>query len=134
MRAIPNEDAYNISKFIYEDIITRHSPPKILQSDRGAVFLSEIVTAMISIHPPTIQAFTSGYNPECQGLVERSNSIIKEYLRTNCESESDWDLFIPSCRFALNTRINSTTLRTPFELLYNRRPYDYKDIEIGFLE
>ena len=132
MRAIPSQDKFTIAKFIYEDIITRHSPQLILQSDRGGAFLSEIVEALISVYPPTIQKFSSGYNPNVQGQIERTNATIKEYLRTNIINEEDWDLLIPSCRFSLNTKLNSTTNRTPFELVYNRQPYTFTDIELNF--
>ena len=104
MRAIPNQDKFTVAKFIYEDIICRHSPPLILQSDLGGAFVSDIVQAIVSIYPPTIQKYSSGYNPEVQGLIERTNHTIKEYLRTNLENEEDWDLLFPSCRFSLNTR------------------------------
>ena len=132
MRAIPNQDKFTVAKFIYEDILTRHSPPLILQSDRGGAFLSEIVSEIIVIFPPTVQKFSTGYNPSVQGQIERANASIKEYLRTNIIDEEDWDLMIPSCRFSINTKLNTTTNRTPFELLYNRQPYTFKDLELNF--
>ena len=132
MRAIPSQDKYTIANFIYEDILTRHSPPLVLQSDRGGAFMSDIVQALIEVYPPTIQNFRSGYNPSVQGQIERTNASIKEYLRTNIISEEDWDLMVPSCRYSLNTKLNSTTKRSPFELLYNRQPFTFDDINMNF--
>ena len=131
LKAIPAQDQYNVAKFVLDDIICRHSPPLIIQSDLGGAFISESLQAIESVYPPTIHKYSSGYNPEVNGQVERNNASIKEYLRTSLESETDWDLLIPSCRLSLNTRINTTTKRTPFEMLYNRQPYSFKDLELG---
>jgi hypothetical protein len=85
------------------------------------------------VHQPTVQKYTSGFNPNCNGSIERANSTIKQYLRAYCSSGNpDWDLLIPSCQFSLNTKVHSTTGKMPYELLYNRIPYTYMDREIGF--
>ncbi|RWS06308.1 Retrovirus-related Pol polyprotein from transposon 412-like protein, partial [Dinothrombium tinctorium] len=93
MRAIPNQDAYNIGKFIHEEIMTRHCPPLYLMSDRGRVFISEIVQSIVAINPPTIQQYTSGYHPKSNGTIERVQGALKNVLKTFCyTNDADWDL------------------------------------------
>ena len=133
MRVIPAQDQYNVGKFILEDIITRHSPPVVIQSDLGGPFISEAVQSIIAVYPPTIQKYRSGYNPQVCGQIERTNASIKEYLRTNLDNKRDWDLLVPACRLSLNTKVNTTTKRSPFELLNNRQPFTFKDIELYVL-
>ncbi|RWS20999.1 putative LTR retrotransposon-like protein, partial [Leptotrombidium deliense] len=69
MRAIPNQNAIEI------EIFNRYGPPKFLLSDRGKVFLSEIVEAIVAINPPCKQQYTSGYHPQCNGNVERVQGV-----------------------------------------------------------
>jgi len=132
MRALPKADAYNVGKFIYEDIICRHGAVRYLCSDRGTVFLSDVIQAIVSLHPPTEQLFSTAYNPKCQSNVERYNSTVKSLLRAHCNlDDKNWDIYIPSIRFAINTRAHSTTGKIPFELIYNRLPYNMTDITMG---
>ncbi|RWS25965.1 integrase core domain containing protein-like protein [Leptotrombidium deliense] len=129
MRAIPSQNAVEIGKFIVEDIFNRYGPPKHLLSDRGKVFMSEIVEAIVAINPPCKQLYTSGYHPQCNGNVERVQGVIKNILKNYCNTKhDDWDLFISHAKFAYNSKINKTTGFSPFALTYNRQPYNLVDI------
>ncbi|RWS25404.1 pol polyprotein-like protein, partial [Leptotrombidium deliense] len=132
LKAIPNQSSYEIAKFIHERILCTHGPPRQLMSDRGKVFISEIVQAIIAINPPTIQKFTSGYHPASNGNVERINGIVKNVLRcfTN-ENTDDWDLFVMTSQYAYNTKINATTGMSPFQIIYNRTPYNILDLQLN---
>ena len=48
-RAIEKADAKTIAWFLYDEIICRHSCPKEILSDRGAAFVSQIVTNLVEI-------------------------------------------------------------------------------------
>ncbi|RWS00054.1 pol polyprotein-like protein [Dinothrombium tinctorium] len=128
MRAIPSQDAIQIGKFINCEIMNRHGPPMYLMSDKGRVFISEIVQAIVAINPPTIQQFTSGYHPKSNGNVERVQGTLKNVLRTFChENDEDWDLFVDAAKFSYNTKISETTGFSPYELLFNRKPLSIYD-------
>ncbi|KZS20857.1 Uncharacterized protein APZ42_012348 [Daphnia magna] len=61
--------------------------------------------------------------PQTNGQVERANrtlvSTIKSYVNL---SHDDWDLHIPMATLAINSARQSTTKRSPFELIYGRTP------------
>ena len=66
--------------------------------------------------------FTSSYNPRANGQAERTNqtftNIIQKYAIENRES---WPDFIPYAQLAYNTKINSTTKYSPFELVFGKK-------------
>ncbi|RWR98801.1 pol polyprotein-like protein, partial [Dinothrombium tinctorium] len=129
MRPISKQDAYNIGKFINEDM-NRHGPPLYLMSDKGKVFISDVVQAIVAINPPCLQQLTSGYHPRSNGTVERVQGTLKNVLKTYCYiDDDDWDLYVPSAKYAYNTKVSETTGFSPFELIYNRLPYNQLDIE-----
>ncbi|RWS23791.1 pol polyprotein-like protein [Leptotrombidium deliense] len=130
MKAIKNQNSYTIAKFIKNNIICRYGPPRFILSDRGAVFLSNIVKSVIDLYPPTEQQFTSGFHPQCNANVERVQGTIKNILKPYVNiKENDWDLYLPHCQLAYNTKIHETTKYSPFELLFNFKPDSVFDIE-----
>lgn len=109
------------------DIFTIIGPPRILQSDNGAQFTSEVVAMMnklIGVQP----RFIAPYNPRADGKVERSvgtsTSVIKKLVHGHTRS---WPLFVPFAQFAVNCKINETTNSTPFALMFGRRANELKD-------
>lgn len=94
--------------------------PKEILSDRGTQFTSglmEEVARLASIK----QYFTSPYHPQCNGLCERVNGVLKSMLRKMClEQPRDWDRYLPAVLFAYREVTQSSTGFSPFELLYGR--------------
>ncbi|RWS18994.1 hypothetical protein B4U80_01517 [Leptotrombidium deliense] len=100
-------------------------------SYRGKVFVSEIVQAIIAINPPTIPKCTTGYHPASNGNVARINEIVKNVLRCYANEENDdWDLFVMTTQYAYNTKINATTGMSPFQIIYNRAPFNIIDLQL----
>jgi hypothetical protein len=119
-RAIEKADAKTIAGFLYEEIICRHSCPREMLSDRGAVFVSQIVTNLIEIMG-SHRRLTSAYHPQSNGLTERFNQTLCRTLdKCAKETAQEWDVLIPSALFAYRTTKNRTTKYEPFYLLYGR--------------
>jgi hypothetical protein len=121
-RAIEKADAKTVAWFLYDEIICRHSCPREILSDRGAVFVSQIVTNLIEIIG-THRRLTSAYHPQSNGLTERYNQTLCQTLK-KCvkETTQEWDTLIASALFAYRTTKNRTTKYEPFYLLYGRAP------------
>ena len=119
----PNADAQTVAKLLYNEIICRHSSPRSLLSDRGANFLSKVVTETCRFMGIK-KSNTSGYHPQCDGVVERFNRTLMTSLSMYTNSnQTDWDTFVPSVLFAY--RVSPATqgsLHSPFMLLYGRNP------------
>jgi hypothetical protein len=107
--------------------ICRFGAPRHLLSDRGRVFLGNIVTAvntMFRIH----KLNTSPYHPQTDGLVERINGIMESILRSYvARCPLNWDLYLPLAKFAYNTSYQSTIKTSPHEALFGFKatyPFD----------
>jgi len=121
---IATADAQTMATLIRDHIIPRFGPPQILLSDRGSIFLSDLVTCVCSSLGIT-QDMTTRYHPQANGLVERMNGTIARLLRrvlADHTTHQRWDDLLPMILYAIRITPNSTTGHSPFELLYGRIP------------
>lgn len=127
---VKNIDAVTIACLITDEIIPRHGAPRSLLSDRGKNSLSNIVKEVCNLY--SIKKLnTSAYNPACDGLVERLNSMLCQTLSMFVSKhQKDWDVFIPAALLAFRTSPNETTGESPFYLLYGREPLLPMDVSL----
>lgn len=65
---------------------------------------------------------TSPYHPQTNGALERSHRTLKEYLRNFVDKDPmNWDNWIPYAMFTYNTTPHSTTLYTPYEIVFGNK-------------
>ncbi|XP_069981920.1 uncharacterized protein [Penaeus vannamei] len=68
--------------------------------------------------------FTIRYHPQANGLVERTNRVVKAALQSMVEDRPrDWHKHIPELRLALNSAIHRTTGKQPLYLLTDSHAY-----------
>jgi hypothetical protein len=119
--AIPLKDqtAPSIARALYNEIFTRFGPPKTLLSDRGANFLSRIVSELS-------QAFgvkrihTASYHPQTNGACERYNRSIWQALRLHCKNQDEWPEHLSTIMFSFRAMTSAHLQYSPFFLLYGR--------------
>ena len=69
------------------------------------------------------KVFTSSYHPQTDGLVERFNSTLCQFLSMYvAKNQKDWDDFIPLVLFAHRTSVLEVIGDSPFYVLYGREP------------
>ena len=125
--ALRNRTAETVARAIVDKFITVYGPPLYLQTDGGGEFdndlLHDVCTAL-----NTDFRLTIAYNPQSNGVVERTNRVVKEALTALCASTpSQWDEVLPQVRFALNTSVHRSVVDQPIYLFQGR----HVDLPVG---
>jgi len=119
-KAIKEATTENIAKFTVEQIICRHGCPKVINTDRGTTFTSELFQELNKFMGITHKVSTA-YHPQTQGLVEKSHNTLTDCLSMYTSATlKNWDSLLPHIVFAINCSIHETTRYSPFYLLYDR--------------
>ena len=88
--------------------------PNKLLSDNGTQFKSELMKDVASVMNIRL-SFTPPYHPQGNGNVERLNrtftTMVKKYVN---ESQTNWDLYLPTITYAYNSSEHETTKAKPF--------------------
>lgn len=77
--AIPDQTANTVSRALFEEILTRYTIPKIIISDNGTNFISDVFKQTCKLLGITKRQLTP-YAP-MGNLVERQHSSLANYLR-----------------------------------------------------
>lgn len=121
LRATKSTSAKRVIKF-FEKIFGLYGYPHRVISDRGTAFTSKRFTAYLN-EKQVKHVRAAVATPRANGQVERINRIIKGMLpKIAGHDEENWDKYISQVQLAINTTINSTTKKTPHELLMGYRP------------
>lgn len=120
--AVNSADAQTTAKAFVEEIVCRHSAPRVLLSDNGKNFRSKLMQEICKLMN-TKKTFTTAYHPETDGLVERFNGTLTTMLSMYVSGhQRDWDTYLPYVMFAYRTSIHESTQETPFFLMHGREP------------
>ncbi len=115
------QTAAEVAWLLYAEIICRYGAPRSILSDRGAAFMSELVTELCRLFHIT-KTQTSSYHPECNSAAERTIGSIVTSLRKYCRpDQKDWPKYVPGilCAYRTTPATESTTL-TPHFTLFGR--------------
>ena len=127
---IPTKDqlATTVAKIYVQDIFCRYGASRVLLSDRGKNFMSELISEVnkrLGVH----HAKTTSYHPQTNGAVESQNKTIANMLShfTNPDTHKDWPEYVPFCQLAHNSSRTCSINYTPSMLLMGREmklPYE----------
>ncbi|GFV63463.1 transposon Ty3-I Gag-Pol polyprotein [Trichonephila clavipes] len=120
------------SEVLIEEIVLRHGAPRVIITDRGAVFRSRLVSSLVDLCNID-HRFTTAYHPQTNGLTERFNKTLADMLSMYVDVEQkNWDEILPFVTFAYNTAKQETTGFTPFYLLHGREAETTLDTMLPF--
>ncbi|KAL5515000.1 hypothetical protein EMCRGX_G000106 [Ephydatia muelleri] len=126
--AIPNQEAETVAKKLTNEMFCWFSIPEQLHLDQGRQFESKLVSEMCKVLK-FCKTRTTPYHPQGDGLVERFNHTLISMLATATADHSlDWEECLPKVCFASNTSVQTSTVYTPFYLMFGRQaklPVDF---------
>lgn len=115
------QEATEVASVLFREIICRYGAPRVLVSDRGRNFMSNLIKALAELFEIK-RTYTSAYHPMTNGLVESKNSYILQALRAYCNGDQcDWPDLLPGILMAYrSTPASQSTEYSPFFMLYGR--------------
>ena len=128
--AVKDRTAKTAAKCIYDYVLTFGIPLK-LYSDRDPAYEAELFQELMKLLGVK-KLRTTGYNAKANGLCEKLNGIVKQYLLkyTNFVGK-EWDQWLRELCYAYNSSVNSSTGFTPAELMFGRNLRIPMDILYG---
>ena len=110
-KAISSEETAEV---VMREVFRHHGLPDTIISDRGPQYVSIFWKHLFKKLKVT-HNLSSGYHPQTDGQVERTNETREQYLQCFLSyQQDDWADILHFAEFACNNSIYSSTKVTPF--------------------
>jgi hypothetical protein len=114
--------AATVAQAFVDNVYCFHSMPKVIISDRDKVFISSFWQNLFRLADTTMN-MSSSYHPQTDGQTERLNQCLETYLRCLVHANpKQWAKWLSLAAYWYNTSFHSALGRSPFEVLYGRKP------------
>jgi RNase H-like domain found in reverse transcriptase/Integrase zinc binding domain/Chromo (CHRromatin Organisation MOdifier) domain len=110
-----------IAKLYLENVFRWFGLPRKIISDRDPRFTSHFGKAITQALGIT-QNLSMAFHPQTDGLSERKNQWVEQYLRLICTNQDDWARWLPMGMAVHNNARNATTGFSPNTLLLGWEP------------
>ena len=129
--AIPLQsiDSVTVAVALAENVICRFGCPRIIHTDQGSNFLSQIMKTFCKIFKIK-QLKSTAFHPQSLGSLERSHHVFVEYLRHYCKHFS-WDRWLKFAMMSFNSAVHSATQFTPHKLVFGEEMRIPSEFETG---
>ena len=115
-------DALGTAKLLRDFVFCNHGLPRSIVSDRDSRFTSKVWTELMRLLGTRLDMSTA-FHPQTDGLTERYNRVLEEYLRSYVSATyDDWDEWLSLAQFAVNNSKQESLRATPFFLNFGRHP------------
>ena len=118
-RAVSRITTDDIIEFLQQEVIPVIGVPQQVISDRGTQFISDSILEFYRRLQITSTPSTA-FHPQTNGAVERFNQTLQKLLRKLCLRTHDWNTQLWKALTIIRRSPNSTTSRTPAELLIGK--------------
>ena len=111
--------ATTLATFIVDRICTEYGPPRIIISDNGPQFISDVFAHLMQ-QLKAKHHLVAPYHPQSNRKVERYNRTVGSILTKMMigDSVAKWDDYLASATYATRVRAQSGSKLSPFYLLY----------------
>lgn len=118
------DDAQNITRLYFSEIVRLHCIPKTIVSDRDSKFLSYFWKTLWKLLGTKL-LFSTAHHPQTDGQTEVTNRTLGTLLRVLIgKNLRDWDskLCHDEFEFSYNSTPSHATKHSPFECVYGTNP------------
>ena len=116
--AVSNQKAITLVELLTKEVIPLFGVPEALLSDRGTNLLSHLMSDVCS-RLGTVKLNTTAYHPECNGMVERFNHMLKAMLHKHVSRFGmQWDQYLSGVLWAYRNTPHDTAGKKPSYLLF----------------
>ena len=106
----------------FENLTCLIGPPRLLTSDNGKEFTSDLLTKMCEVVGAKKRTSVP-YRPQSQGAVERFNrTLIKDLRKRLMQHGKTWVDHLQYAEWAYNTTPRANSKMSPYLLMYGREP------------
>lgn len=75
---------------------------------------------------------SSSYHPQTDGQTERLNQCVEAYLRCDVHAcPAKWSQWLPQAQHWYNTAFHTTLSKSPYEVLFARKPTHFVEVDLG---
>ena len=128
--SIPNHTAKTVANCVVE-WISRYGTPRRLHSDRAPEFLSMLFRELCDLFEVK-KTYCSPYSPWSDGMVERSNRVIKSMLRHYTDpGKGDWDDYVSILAGAYRATPHASTGFSPNMMVFGVEVIQPVDLVYG---
>jgi len=122
------DDASNVAKLVFREIVRLHGLPITIVSDRKVKFMSYFWKTLWKLCGTTL-IFSTAFHPQTDGQTEVVNRNLGDPLRCVIgEKQGTWDLTLPLVEFAYNNAVNRSTGKSPFQIVHGYSPRTPSDL------
>ncbi|XP_057543321.1 uncharacterized protein LOC130821549 [Amaranthus tricolor] len=115
-------DANQIAKLYFAEIVRLHGVPRTIVSDRDSKFLSSFWSTLWRLLNTKL-LYSTSHHPQTDGQTEVTNKTLGSILRTLVKKNlRDWDQKLCHAEFAYNMSPSWATKISPFECVYGMNP------------
>jgi hypothetical protein len=110
--------APQVARIFVDQIWRLHGAPLEILSDRDTRFTSSFWQEVYRLIGVKVK-MTTAYRPQGDGQSENTNRTMEQILRAYTNNrQTDWDLHLAACEFAVNDAVHQGTKHSPFSLVY----------------
>jgi hypothetical protein len=111
----------DIANIFMKEIFRLHGIPKEIISEKDTKFTS-IFWKYLFVGFETKLLFSTTYNPQTNGKLERVNQVLEDMLRMHVmHHPRKWEEYLPLVEFSYNNGYQESLKMSPFEALYGRQ-------------
>ena len=118
--SLPDQKAATVADMFVSRFVVTYGVPRIVHTDRGSNFESELFSHMCELLEIR-KTRTTSYHPRCDGLNERANKTLQMMLKSFVnENRDNWDDLLPYMLMAYRSTVHDSTGFSPNMLMLGR--------------